>query len=143
MLKFKNFVKQRSKFLFISFVISLVLFILIIPEFLHYSSFINDLINSVDINLTETTLAEFISTSHSVEALEEFNLIFCCIFVFILLFNLVGYVYKKTEFIFISIGLSVIVTAMSIYVTNTIFLVLIALATILNILGYLEQNRLN
>ena len=143
MSKIKNFIGQRSKLLFISFILSLILFILIIPEFIHYSEFINKIINPSDINLAETTLAEFISASHAAEAIEEFNLIFSCIFVFILLFNLVGYVYKKTEFIFISIGLSVIVTCISVYVTNTIFLALIGTATALNIVGYLEQNKIN
>lgn len=143
MKKIKEFINQRSKLLFISFILSLILFVLIIPEFIHYSEFLNKIINPEDINLAETTLAEFISVSHSTKAVEEFNLIFSSIFVFILLFNLVGYVYKKTEFIFISIGLSVIVTCISVYVTNTIFLAVMAIATILNTVGYLEQNKIN
>ena len=143
--KIENFIKTRSKLLFISFIISLVLFTLILPEFLHYSDFVNHLIESegIQMEITEATVGEVIWSTHATEAFEEFSLIFSCIFVFISLFNLVGYIYKKNEFIFISIGLGIIVTCMSIYVADPIFIVLIVCSTILNILGYIEQYRLD
>lgn len=143
--KIKNFIKTRSKILFISFIISAILFVLILPEFLYYSDFIDKIVdpNAINAEITDATLGEIIWSTHATEAVQEFNLIFCCIFVFITLFNLVGYIYNKNEFIFISIGLSVIVTCMSIYVSKPIFIVLILLATILNILGYIEQNNMN
>lgn len=145
MQKIKNFIKTRSKILFISSIISALLFILIIPEFLHYSDFIHHIIDNANngVEITQATVGEVIWATHATEAFEEFSLIFSCIFVFITLFNLVGYIYNKNEFIFISIGLGVIVTSMSIYVASPIFIILIALATILNIIGYAEQNSLN
>ncbi len=145
MKKIKDFVKKRSKLLFVSFIISLVLFMLMLPEFLHYSDFINHLIDAegIQMEVTEATIGEVIWSTHATEAFEEFSLIFSCIFVFISLFNLVGYIYKKNEFIFISIGLSVIVTCMSIYVADPIFIILIACATILSTLGYIEQYKLD
>ncbi len=93
--------------------------------------------------ITEATVGDVIWSTHATEAFQEFSLIFSCIFSFISLFNLVGYIYKKNEFIFISIGLGIIVTCMSIYVADPIFIVLIACSTILNILGYIEQYRLD
>lgn len=145
MYKFKNFVKCRSKLLFISFIISLVLFLLIIPEFLKYSDFINQIINPkyAQIDVADGTIGELIWNTHATEAFQEFNLIFSSIFVFITLFNLVGYIYKKNEFIFISVGLGIVITCMSIYVADLVFVILIALSTILNILGYIEQHLIN
>ena len=145
MKKIQNFIKQRSKILLVSFILSVVLFILILPEFLTYSDFINHIINYEEFNMevTEATLGEVIWSTHSVEAHQEFNLMFSCIFVFISLFNLVGYIYKKNEFIFISIGLGILVTCMSISVTNPSFIILITLSTILNVFGYIEQYNLN
>lgn len=142
MLKVKNFIKTRSKILFISSIISAILFILILPEFLKYSDFVNHFTDSVTLNTTEATIGEVIWSTHATEAFQEFSLIFSCIFVFITLFNLVGYIYNKNEFIFISIGLSIVVACMSIYVAAPIFIVLIVLATILNIIGYIEQENL-
>ena len=143
--KIQNFIKTRSKILFISFIISSIIFILMIPEFLYYSDFIKGITNSntIAVDVTDATLGEIIWSTHATEAFQEFSLIFSCIFVFISLFNLVGYIYKKNEFIFISIGLGIIVTCMSIYVASPIFIVLIALATILNIVGYIEQYKLD
>lgn len=142
MYKVKDFIKTRSKILFVSSIISAILFVLILPEFLKYSDFIHHFTDTVTLNTNDQTIGEIIWSTHSNEAFQEFSLIFSCIFVFITLFNLVGYIYKKNEFIFISIGLSVVVTCMSIYVTNPIFIILITLATILNIIGYIEQEHL-
>ena len=145
MVKIQNFIKTRSKILFVSFIISAILFVLIIPEFLYYSDFIKGITNSNTIaaEITDATVGEIIWATHATEAFQEFSLIFSCIFVFISLFNLVGYIYKKNEFIFISIGLGIIVTCMSVYVAAPIFVALIALSTILNIFGYVEQYRLD
>lgn len=145
MYKIKNFIKCRSKLLFISFIISLVLFLLIIPEFLKYSDFVKHIMDPKysQIEITDATIGELIWNTHATEAFQEFNLIFSSIFVFITLFNLVGYIYKRNEFIFISIGLGVIVTCMSVYVSDLVFIVLIGLSTILNILGYIEQHLIN
>ena len=142
MYKIKDFIRNRSKILFISSLISAVLFVLILPEFLKYSDFVNHFTDSISLNTNDSTIGEVIWATHANEAFQEFSLIFSCIFVFITLFNLVGYLYKKSEFIFISIGLSVVVTCMSIYVASPIFIILIALATILNIIGYIEQEKL-
>ena len=140
----KNFIKKRSKILFFSSIISVILFILLIPEFLSYSEFVKAFVKSSQhtINVTNETLGEVIWSTHSNEIFHEFNIIFSCLYVFVALFNVVGYIYRKTEFIFISIGLGVVITCMSIYVSNTVFVVLIALCTILNIMGYIEQNIL-
>lgn len=145
MYRIKNFIKCRSKLLFISFIISLILFLLIIPEFLHYSDFIKNIMdpNYPRLEITDATLGQIIWDTHATEAFQEFNLIFSSIFVFITLFNLVGYIYNKNEFIFISVGLGVIVTCMSVYVAELVFVILIALATVLNILGYIEQYLMN
>jgi len=142
MYKVKDFIKTRSKILFFSSIISAILFVLILPEFLKYSDFIHHFSDSVTLNTNDQTIGEIIWSTHSSEAFQEFNLMFSCIFVFITLFNIVGYIYKKNEFIFISIGLSIVVTCMSIYVTNPIFIILIALATALNVIGYIEQEHL-
>ena len=122
-----------------------MLFLLIIPEFLHYSDFVKHIMdpNYSQIEITDATIGELIWSTHATEAFQEFNLIFSSIFVFITLFNLVGYIYNKNEFIFISIGLGIIVTCMSVYVADLIFVILIGLATILNILGYIEQHFIN
>lgn len=145
MYKIKNFIKCRSKLLFVSFIISLILFLLIIPEFLKYSDFVKHIMdpNYLQVEISDATLGELIWSTHATEAFQEFNLIFSSIFVFITLFNLVGYIYNKNEFIFISIGLGIIITCMSVYVADLAFVILIALATILNILGYIEQYLIN
>ena len=142
--KIKDFIKKRSKILFISSIISVILFILLIPEFLSYSEFVKVFVKSSQtaIDVTNSTLGEVIWETHSNEIFHEFSIIFSCLYVVVSLFNIVGYIYKKTEFIFISVGLGVVVTCMSIYVSNIIFVVLIALCTILNIMGYTEQNIL-
>ena len=143
--KIQNFIKTRSKILFFSSIISIILFVLIIPEFLHYSDFVNSIINdnNIKVEITQATMGEVIWNTHATEAFEEFSLIFCCIFVFISLFNLVGYIYNKSEFIFICIGLGVVVTCMSIYVASPIYIFLVLLSTILNLIGYFEQNSIN
>lgn len=140
----KDFIKKRSKILFFSSIISVILFILLIPEFLNYSEFVKIFVKSSQntINVTNETLGEVIWSTHSNEMFHEFSIIFSCLYVFVSLFNIVGYIYRKTEFIFISVGLGVVVTCMSIYVSNMIFVILIALCTILNIMGYVEQNIL-
>jgi len=145
MYKIKNFIKCRSKLLFISFIISLILFLLIIPEFLKYSDFVKHIMdpNYSQIEISDATLGEIIWNTHATEAFQEFTLIFSSIYVFITLFNFVGYIYKKNEFIFISVGLGIIVTCMSIYVADLVFIILIALATVLNVLGYIEQYLIN
>ncbi len=145
MYKIKNFIKCRRKLLFISFIISLVLFLLIIPKFLKYSDFVKHIIdpNYSQIAVTDATIGELIWNTHATESFQEFTLIFSSIFLFITLFNLAGYIYKKNEFIFISIGLGIIITCMSVYVADLVFIILIALATVLNILGYIEQYFIN
>lgn len=145
MKKIQDFIKRRSKILFFSSIISIILFILIIPEFLHYSDFVNTIIseNNINLEISQATMGDIIWATHATEAFEEFSLIFCCIFVFITLFNLVGYIYNKTEFIFISIGLGIIVTCMSIYVASAIYICLVSLSTLLNLFGYFEQNNIN
>lgn len=144
MFKFKNFIENRSRILFVSSLISILIFILILPEFLHYSDYIKHIIasNTIDTNITEATLGEVIWATHSVEAFEEFSIVSSSIFVFISLFNLAGYIFKKHEFIFISIGLSIVTTCMSIYITKPLFIISIMFATILNILGCIEQYNI-
>ena len=143
MKSFKNFIEQRSRILFVSFLISVLLFILILPEFLHYSDYIRDITTNNNININEATIGEVIWATHATEAFKEFSLILSSIFVFILLFNLAGYIFKKNEFIFISIGLSIIITCMSFYLLNSLFIISIILATILNIIGYIDQIKLD
>ena len=72
MYKIKNFIKCRSKLLFISFIISLILFLLIIPEFLKYSDFCKHLIdpNYSQIEITDSTLGEIIWSTHATEAFQ-------------------------------------------------------------------------
>ena len=145
MKKINDFIEQRSRVLFVSFLISILLFILILPEFLHYSDYIRDITtnNNINTSISEATIGELIWTKHATEAFEEFSLISSSVFVFILLFNLAGYIFRKNEFIFISIGLSIMITCMSIYLLNTVFIISIILATILNIIGYIDQINLD
>ena len=144
MKKIKDFINQRSKILLISSITSFVLFSILMPEFVYYSNFIKHVSSHdyISLEMATESIGELIWSTHSTEAIQEFNLMFSCIFVFIALFNMVGYVYKKNEFIFISIGLSIVVTCMSIYVTSKFYILLILLATILNAIGYVEQNRI-
>lgn len=144
MKKFKSFIESRSKILLVSALVSILLFILALPEFLRYSDYIQHIIepSNLDASIAEATIGEVIWATHAAQALKEFSLISSAILVFVLLFNVTGYIFQKYEFIFISIGLSVMLTCMSIYVSSVVFIISLIFATILNVLGYIEQCSL-
>ena len=132
----KKFIKERSKILLASCVLSLILFILICPQLVNYSEYIN---NGMRIDLKSMNTMEFDSTELTTQLvgrnIYEFNIMISCLLIFITLYNVVGYLYRKNEFILISVGLSVTLACTSLYIDD--FMGITILFAILNTMGYI------
>jgi len=139
--KLKQFIKKRSKILLASCILSLILFILICPQLVNYSNYIN---NGMKFDLKSMNSLEFddtmVKSTFVGMNIYEFNIITSSLLIFITLYNIVGYLYKKNEFILISVGLSVALACMSLYIED--FMGITILFAILNIMGYIEQMKI-
>lgn len=143
MKKIKNFLNKRSKLALLVFLVSIVIGILLIIELTNYSKNIS----FIDLGTTDTELANsydnatILQVSGSLELL-NFNILYCSILVFICLFNIVGYLYNKSEFMFISTGLYVFSFCLGLYVFDIPGVIFIACLFLLNVLGYVDQVKL-
>lgn len=130
MKKMKKFLDERSKLALLVFLVSIAIGILLIIELTNYSYYVH-----------------LISTADSMGVFQpyiinEFNVLVCSLLIFVCLFNLVGYLYKKSEFMFISTGIYVVLFFMGLYVFDIPGVIFIACLFLLNVLGYIDQVKL-
>ena len=142
----KSFLKRRSKILLIAVIFSILLFIFLIPNLTNYSNNAATIING-DINqlkqnadiLDNFTMMLGINSVY----IEHFNYLSTILLMIISLFNLVGYLYNKTEFIFLSLGLSIVQFFSSIYIWDIGGQILLGVLFILTLIGYIFQCKKN
>lgn len=143
MKKVKNFLNKRSKLSLLVFLISIIVGILLIFEFTNYSKNIS----FIDLGTPDTELVNSYDNAMILQIegafkLLNFNILYCSILVFICLFNIVGYLYNKSEFMFISTGLYVFSFCLGLYVFDIPGVIFIACLFLLNVLGYVDQVKL-
>ena len=143
----RNFFNERSKILFALAIISLILFILCIPELLNYSKYLS-YVGYVDAefemeSLTLSSIFNIMITGFAGSMSVQFN---CFVFSIIMIasfFNIFGFLLKKYNLNFISIGLYVVILCTSVYVFDILGLLLLIMLLILNTIAYIDQMRLN
>lgn len=143
----KKFLKNRSKILFVVAILSLLLFVLSLPELINYSEYMSYM-GMVDEEvydkiLDNTNLLNIMNTSISGGLLYVFNSMAFVLMMVASLTSIVGFLFKKLESIFISIGLYVMIICMSIYMFDPVGIIILIILLILNILGYMEQYKIN
>ncbi len=139
----KKFIKERSKVMLMIAIISVILFVLAIPDLLNYSRFIKDSVEGLSnpqINSVDTNI---IFLSVLTTSVLEFNLIATLILIFATIFNISGYIHNKEELTFISVGLLVVLFCIFSYACSITGLIFLLLLLVLNLLGYLDQRCLN
>ena len=130
MKKIKKFLDERSKLALLVFLVSIVIGILLVIELTNYSYYVH---------LISTTDSMGVFQPYIIN---EFNVLVCSLLIFVCLFNLVGYLYKKSEFMFISTGLCIVLFCMSISLFNLLTVIFVACLLVLNLLGYIDQVKL-
>ena len=143
MKKMKKFLDERSKLALLVFLVSSIVGVLLIFEFTNYSEYINFIdLPSVDTELVNSYDNAMILQIEGTFKLLNFNILFSSILVFVCLFNIVGYLYNKSEFMFISTGLYVVLFCLGLYVFDIPGVIFIACLFLLNVLGYIDQVKL-
>ena len=136
----KNFLKERSKILFAVAVLNAILFLIFIPELLEYSKYMANYSSNIEFQRIIPTMIIYVIGGH---AFIQFNFIIILIILFAALANVVGFIYKREEFNFISIGLYLMISCMSLYVFKPFGILLLILLFTLSIIGYMDQYNIN
>ena len=137
----KKFINNRSKIGLIVFLVSILLGILLIEEFLDVSEcikFMSDSSYNKFIDGTYTNV-EILKVVFSKD-LQYVSLLVYSLLIFVLLFNMVGYVYKKSEFMFISTGLSIFLLCFGFYAFSISGIIFCGCLLLLNLIGFLDQT---
>lgn len=142
--KVKKFLDKRSKISLLVFLISMVVGILLIFEFVNFSEYIHLIsdVSQIDSNYVNTYDNAAILTILSADVSIIVHIITCSIFVFICLVNIVGYVYNSSEFMLISTGLYIILFCAGLYIFEVSGVIFVACLFLLNLLGYIDQIKL-
>ena len=130
--KIKKFINARSKLSLLVFLVSIIVGILLVFEGTSYSEYIR-------------LIADGTYQSDAIIQLNivtEFNIFVYAIFIFICLFNIVGYIYNNSEFMFISTGLYIVLYCLGIYMFDVTGMLFMACLLIINLLGYMDQVKL-
>lgn len=130
--KVKKFLNSRSKLSLLVFLMSIVLSILLILEITNYSDYIRLIAEN---NYEGEAILQM-------NVFAEFNIFICSLFIFICLFNIVGYIYNNSEFMFISTGLYIVLFCLGMYVFELSGVIFVACLFMLNLLGYIDQIKL-
>lgn len=130
--KIKSFLNERSKLALLVFLVSIVVGILLIFEITNYSEYIRLIAENTYKSEAVLQMTVFV----------EFSIFVCALFIFTCLFNIVGYLYNNSEFIFISTGLYVVLFCLGIYMFEIAGIIFIACLFMLNLLGYIDQVKL-
>lgn len=142
----KRFIKERSKILLIATILSLILFVLCIPELINYSKSINEeqlLFNQYMLGTSSANIDTMALVSADFLTITLFyNLIMFGLLMVASAFNIVGYVYKKLEFQLISIVFFTINLFTNLYLMDIGGILVFSLLIILNIFGYVGQYKI-
>lgn len=125
----KKFIKERNAFLLVSFVISIAVLLIIVVAFKSHFDLVENLMTG--------------SREYYVDlALISFYTILFVLFVLISLFNMVGFLYKKDEYIFISIGLLVVLLFLHAFGGYIELFIITIIWCMINVIG-LMKNKSN
>lgn len=142
----KKFIKERSKLMLVTCIISVIIVILTIPEFINESNWIKTFIetfNEISPNLTEKEIHLALSSSDMVNLTSIHMIILNCIFFIAAVLNIASYVYKKLEFQFLSIAFMILLILVNITMFDIGGILFFLLIIVLNILGYMSQHKIN
>lgn len=144
----KKFIKERSKILLVATIISIILFVLCIPELINYSKSVNEevmLYNEFMVekaNIEADAMAIALTTGDFLTVMLFYNLMMFGTLMVASAFNIVGYVYKKLEFQLMSIVFFTINLFTNLYLMDIGGILIFSLLIILNIFGYVGQYRI-
>ena len=144
----KKFIKERSKILLVATIISIILFVLCIPELINYSKSVNEevmLYNEFMVekaNIEADAMAIALRTGDFLTVMLFYNLMMFGTLMVASAFNIVGYVYKKLEFQLMSIVFFTINLFTNLYLMDIGGILIFSLLIILNIFGYVGQYRI-
>ena len=144
----KKFIKERSKILLVAAIISIILFVLCIPELINYSKSVNEellLYNEFMVekaNIEADAMAIALRTGDFLTVMLFYNLMMFGTLMVASAFNIVGYVYKKLEFQLMSIVFFTINLFTNLYLMDIGGILIFSLLIILNIFGYVGQYRI-
>lgn len=144
----KKFIKERSKILLVATIISIILFVLCIPELINYSKSVNEevmLYNEFMVekaNIEADAMAIALRTGDFLTVMLFYNLMMFGTLMVASAFNIVGYVYKKLEFQLMSIIFFTINLFANLYLMDIGGILIFSLLIILIIFGYVGQYRI-
>lgn len=135
----KAFINNRSKIGFIVFLISILLGVLLVEEFMDISKCIKLMSDSNYNKFIAYNNIEILRVVFPND-LQYISLFVYSLLIFILLFNMVSYIYKKSEFMFISTGLSIFLLCFGFYTFSISGIIFCGCLFILNLIGFLDQT---
>lgn len=144
----KKFIKERSKILLVATIISIILFVLCIPELINYSKSVNEEVMLYSefmvekANIEADAMAIALRTGDFLTVMLFYNLMMFGTLMVASAFNIVGYVYKKLEFQLMSIVFFTINLFTNLYLMDIGGILIFSLLIILNIFGYVGQYRI-
>lgn len=145
----KKFLKERSKILLVSTVICIILFVLCIPELINYSKSVNEevmLYNEFMVNkanIEADAMATALRTGDFLTIMLFYKVIMFGLLMIASTFNVVGFIYKKLEFLLISIVLFTINLVANFHLMDIGGILIFSSLILLNIVGYILQYKIN
>jgi hypothetical protein len=142
----KNFFNKRSKLMALTFILSIIIVILTIPEFIRETIWIREFVesfNEIDSNLTANEIHLALSSSDMINLTSLQMLILNSIFYIAAILNITSYIYNKLEFQFLSIGFFILIILVNFSLFDIVGILFFILLIILHILAYIQQHKLN
>lgn len=142
----KKFLKERSKLMLVTCIISVIIVILTIPEFVNESNWIKTFVetfNEISPNLTEQEIHLALSSSDMINLTSIHMIILTCISFISAILNVASYIYKKLEFQFLSISFLILLILVNCTMFDIGGILFFSLLIILNILAYISQYKIN
>ena len=146
----KKVFEGRSKVAIVVFVLSVLLLCLLIPTMIMKSKNIYDYfvgilpfddIKQTEINSSVLSSAVLVQWGSDVTILD---ILLSSVMFVIALFNIAGFVSKRFELNFISIGLSIMTVCFNVYIFDSMMIIILCvLFVILNIWAYISESKLN
>ena len=146
----KKFIKCRNKILFITAIISIIFIILVLPSFVN-SSYSERMATDIYIADKTTSGMEYINSLDNVSVMQlltyqtssNYTLILSFTILFVCVFNVLGYIYKKTDYYILSNILSIILICLVSHFEAIPFIIGMLVYIILNIFGCILQFKIN
>ena len=124
----KKFVKEKNPFLLVSFIFSVIVFLFIGLEFATHFNSLKNIMNGISEYYVDLSLISF-------------YVILFIFFVLILLFNIIGYVHEKVEYIVVAICLLVILSFMFVFDGLIVPFLLAIIWGIINVIGLIKIKK--